>query len=132
MAGYGITYNVPEDAPNVSFFTVDPQNAGNSGDSMTIVGNIYFSWSSAESGFTNTGWWGTDFKEGPTAQSEFGFTDDTDVIAYLQAGNNLDNVFAAWQRYIDSLPIYEQYLVVGNFAETLADDHSGAACMTNA
>ena len=49
-----ITYQKTSDTPDVAFYSVPAANSGNSGDEEVIVGNVHFSWESAEGGFTNT------------------------------------------------------------------------------
>lgn len=128
MSSYTIRYQNPE----VSFYSVNTFNTGNSGGAQTIVGNIMFTWNSAEGGFTNTGWWGTSVKNGPTAIG--GFSTDDAVIAHLgQPGANLNEAFAAWQTHIDGLSPLEQLNVVTGFANQLAAQENGAgeACIAD-
>lgn len=122
-----ITYS---DMPEVSFFTAGTQTYGVSGDTSgtgaTVVEGTYYHWESAESGFTNTYWWGTEVSDGPTAQ--FGFKQDSEVTAYINEHGDLDAVFANWQTYINGLESWEQHMVVGAFGQKLSEE-GGADCM---
>lgn len=126
-----ITYQKTSDTPDVAFFSVPAANSGNSGDEEVIVGNVHFSWESADGGFTNTGWWGTEVQNGPTRIGNF--TNDSDVTQHLkQPGATLTEAFRAWQIYINGLDVWEQNGVVDDFCQALleAGNGNGENCMS--
>ena len=126
-----ITYQKTSDTPDVAFYSVPAANSGNSGDEEVIVGNVHFSWESAEGGFTNTGWWGTEVLNGPTRIGNF--TNDDDVTQHLkQPGATLTEAFRAWQIYINGLDVWEQNGVVDDFCQAplLAGNGNGRNCMS--
>ena len=126
-----ITYQKTSDTPDVAFFSVPAANSGNSGDGEVIVGDVHFGWESAEGGFTNTGWWGTEVPNGPTSIG--GFTSDDAVTTYLQqSGNTLTPAFKAWQNYINGLDVWDQSGVVDDFCQALltAGNGNGRNCMS--
>lgn len=123
MPGYEISY----EKPDVSFFTVDTQNSGDStgGSGQTVVANIFFNWESADGGFTGSGEWFTDIP-GPTST----FESDQAVKDYLSTpGTNLNSYFEAWQNRLDSMSIVDRSNEVTNFVNALAGGGAGA-CMT--
>lgn len=89
----------PESYESPALFAADPtQEPASGGEGHIIVGGIYFHWDTAEGGFTNTEWWGSELNYGPTE----GFPSDKAVTEHLKSGNNLDIFFQQWQEKIDS------------------------------
>ncbi len=89
----------PESYESPALFAADPtQEPASGGDGHIAVGGIYFHWDTAEGGFTNTGWWGSELDYGPTE----GFLSDEAVTEHLKSGKNLDIFFQQWQEQIDS------------------------------
>lgn len=123
-----ITYQKTSDTPDVAFFSVPAANSGNSGDGQVIVGNIHYTWNSAEGGFTDSRWWGTEVEFGPTRLGDF--TSDEDVTRHLQQpGANLNAAFQAWQNYIDSQPVLEQSGIIDAFNDALVRAGGGSCAV---
>lgn len=128
MGFNSITYQKNSDTPDVAFYSVPASNPGDSGGEIVIVGSVHYGWNSAEGGFTDTRWWGTEVKNGPTYMGGF-FTDDA-VELHISQGGNLNDAFSQWQTYIDSLPAIEQSGVIAQFNTALAKA-GGSGCATN-
>lgn len=118
-----IRYEVPQENPDVGFYTVSPQNRNGSNYEQTVVGDIYFNWDYPSStgeggGFTNTGWWGIDdISYGPTRA--YGFATESDVKDYAVHNGNLNAAFQAWQTKIDSMSKTAGMQEVLDFANNL-------------
>lgn len=98
-----IEIEVPLDSSNYSapaMYTAGTYSGGTSG--QTYVEGWYFSWETADGGFTNTGWWATDILQGPTVIGGH-FTTDAEVTAHIEAGGDLNEAFANWQDYLNTL-----------------------------
>ena len=128
MGFNSITYQKNSDTPDVAFYSVPASNPGDSGGGTVIVGSVHYGWNSAEGGFTDTGWWGTAVKNGPTYIG--GFPSDDAVKLHISEGGNLNDAFSQWQTYIDRLPAIEQSGVIAQFNTALADA-GGSGCATN-
>ena len=128
MGSNSITYQKNSDTPDVAFYSVPASNPGDSGGGIVIVGSVHYGWNSAEGGFTDTGWWGTAVKNGPTYIG--GFRSDDEVKQHISEGGNLDDAFAAWQAYINGFPVLDQSGVIDEFNNAL-DMKSGSGCATN-
>lgn len=131
MGFNSITYQKNSDTPDVAFYSVPASNPGNSGEGIVTVGNVHYNWNSAEGGFTDTGWWGTEVLNGPTHVG--GFDTDDAVAEFLSnPANNLNSAFQAWQNYIDSRPVWEQAGIIDAFNQALlvAKNGNGKNCMT--
>lgn len=116
--------NVPassESYESPALFAADPtQEPASGGNGQVHVGNIYFHWDTAEGGFTNTGWWGSELNYGPTSE----FLSDKAVIEYLQGGNNLDKYFQRWQEQINSSGADGRQEALNFYAELFAQAKS--------
>lgn len=118
-----IRYEVPQENPDVGFYTVSPQNRNGSNYEQTVVGEVYFDWdypspTGEGGGFTNTGWWGIDgINYGPT--HAYGFETEDAVKEYAENNRNLNLVFAAWQAKIDSMSTTAGMQEVLDFANNL-------------
>lgn len=123
-----ITYQKTSDTPDVAFYSVPAANSGNSGNGQVIVGDIHYTWSTAEGGFTGSEWWGTEVKNGPTSLG--GFNTDQEVTQHLQQpGATLNDAFKAWQNYIDSQPVLEQSGIIDAFNEALLAAGGGSCAI---
>ena len=128
MGSNSITYQKNSDTPDVAFYSVPASNPGDSGGGTVIVGNIHYIWNTAAGGFTDTGWWGTSVENGPTRKG--GFATDNQVELHISGGGNLDDAFAAWQAYINGLPVLDQSGVIDDFNNAL-DKKGGSGCAIN-
>lgn len=128
MGFNSITYQKNSDTPDVAFYSVPASNPGDSGGETVIVGSVHYGWNSAEGGFTDTRWWGTEVPEGPTSITGE-FENDAAVAEHIRNGGNLNDAFAAWQRYIDGLPVWQESGVISKFNQALAE-HGGEGCMS--
>lgn len=123
-----IEIEVPLDSSNYSapaMYTAGTYSGGTSG--QTYVEGWYFSWETAEGGFTNTNWWATNQKNGPTVQG--GFNEESDVITHIQNGGNLDDAFSKWQTFLDSLGT-EALSAFNDFTSELLEK-GGGGCATH-
>ena len=128
MGSNSITYQKNSDTPDVAFYSVPASNPGDSGGGTVIVGNIHYIWNTAAGGFADTGWWGTSVSNGPTYIG--GFRSDAEVKQHISEGGNLDAAFAAWQTYINGLPVLDQSGVIDDFNNAL-DMKGGSGCARN-
>lgn len=124
-----IEIEVSLDSSNYSapaMYTAGTFSGGTSG--QTYVKGWYFSWETADGGFTNTGWWATEISDGPTGRDER-FENDSDVTAFLLEGGNLDATFANWQTYLNELG--DQALVAFNSFTNALLAEGGGGCATH-
>ena len=100
------------DAPMM--FTASTQNRGASpgeGGGSASMQTFEFSW--GDSGFTNTNWWGTEIKNGPTEA----YTSDENLQMALNNGSvTIDNLFTSWSDDIKEFDVGAGLLIVAGFA----------------
>ena len=126
-----IEIEVPLDSSNYSapaMYTAGTYSGGTSG--QTYVEGWYFSWETADGGFTNTGWWATEITQGPTAVG--GFASDDEVTAHIEGGGDLNGAFASWQDYLNTLGL-GALAAFNSFTTVLASkmESLGANCATH-
>lgn len=122
-----VKVRIPENSTYESpmMYTADVGNPTNSG--QTHVEGWAFSWDSAEGGFINTGWWGTELTDGPTRIG--GFENENSVQEHIRNGGNLDAAFAAWQSYLDGLE--DLSLIAFNHFTNKLIELGGSGCATH-